>query len=95
MLAGRKPFTLVIDDPLSNSFLKKSKYLKEKDYEVINYNRTWDINEEYGLLETPRDYYDNHLETAESARKLAELVKNSRKIAAFTGAGISVGTSNS
>jgi hypothetical protein len=91
MLTGTKPFKLIIDDPLSNSFVKEG--TSNLKIEVETYKRTWEQDNEFGLLK-PLPYETNHL-TVEDARELFEkLLKTATKVAAFTGAGISVGFNN-
>ena len=64
---GEKPFTLIIDDPLDNSFIQNPYYPeKDKDCIVLNklifqsveiYDRDYDMNEEFGLNDIKTDNY--------------------------------------
>jgi len=59
LLTGNKPFTVIMDDPLSNSFIF-SPLFPEKDpqLEVIDYERTWEQNEELGINDMNVDHYE-------------------------------------
>lgn len=81
------PFSLIIDDPLSNSFVKEGATF---NIEVTTYKRTWEQDNEFGLL-NPLPFEENHLSKEQSCSELLNLLKSANKIAAFTGAGISVG----
>ncbi len=59
--------------------------------EEREYKRTWDQDEEYGLLQ-PLPYEQNHLGKQEQLHQFVNLIQQAKKIVAFTGAGISVGT---
>ena len=45
-----RPFTLILDDPLANSYLQNL-YAPDPDpnMETVVYDRSWDQNEELGL----------------------------------------------
>lgn len=45
-----RPFTLILDDPLANSYLQNL-YAPDPDpnMEIVAYDRSWDQNEELGL----------------------------------------------
>eukprot|EP01115_Flamella_aegyptia_P014650 TRINITY_DN843_c0_g1_i1.p1 TRINITY_DN843_c0_g1~~TRINITY_DN843_c0_g1_i1.p1 ORF type:complete len:304 (-),score=91.14 TRINITY_DN843_c0_g1_i1:7-918(-) len=88
MIQGQEAFTLIIDDALSNSFIKQG---TEEDVkiDVELYERTWETNKEFDLL-VPIPYEENHLEYQDAIKTFADYVKKASKIAAFTGAGISV-----
>jgi zinc finger protein len=45
-----RPFTLILDDPLANSYLQNL-YAPDPDpsMETVAYDRSWDQNEELGL----------------------------------------------
>lgn len=80
---GLIPFTVILDDPLSNSFID----MRESggSLQKIHYERTWDQNQEYDL--TPIQEHSTSLD--EAIQELKRLIKISKKIVAFTGAGIS------
>lgn len=50
MSKGAEPFTLILDDPVSNSYIQ-SLTAPEKDPKLdeVEYERTWKQNEELGL----------------------------------------------
>jgi hypothetical protein len=89
MTMGEMPFTVVIDDPLANTFVKEGTE-NGMTIDSVEYKRRWDQNEEYGLLR-PIPEEKNHFPRDVSVKKVISLIKHSSKIAAFTGAGISVG----
>ena len=47
---AERPFTLILDDPLANSYLQNS-YAPDPDpnMEIVVYDRSWEQNEELGL----------------------------------------------
>ena len=47
---AEKPFTLILDDPLANSYLQNL-YAPDPDPNMVieNYERSWEQNEELGL----------------------------------------------
>ncbi|KAL0562777.1 nucleolar zinc-finger protein, partial [Marasmius crinis-equi] len=60
--SGNRPFTVILDDPLANSYIQN---LYTLDLTVDLYERTWDQNELLGLndmkVEGYEDYYsDSH-----------------------------------
>jgi len=55
---GKKNFTFVLDDPLSNSFIQNPNYPSEdKNVKVLVYDRTFDQNEELGLNDIKTEEY--------------------------------------
>jgi zinc finger protein len=54
-----KPFTLILDDPLSNSFIFPASDSLENDIklEKIEYERTWEQNEELGINDMKVENY--------------------------------------
>ena len=56
--AGRK-FTLILDDPLANSYLQNI-YAPDPDpnMEILVYDRTWEQNEELGLNDMRVEGYE-------------------------------------
>eukprot|EP01097_Dermamoeba_algensis_P002669 TRINITY_DN2057_c0_g1_i1.p1 TRINITY_DN2057_c0_g1~~TRINITY_DN2057_c0_g1_i1.p1 ORF type:complete len:309 (+),score=89.13 TRINITY_DN2057_c0_g1_i1:42-929(+) len=86
-LNSEVPFTLQLDDPLSNSFIRRG---TEGDIQVdvSYYERNWQQNHELRLL-TPISEEENYLPPEEAVNKLAELLRKAKKVAGFTGAGIS------
>jgi zinc finger protein len=61
-----RPFTLILDDPLANSYIQNS-YAPDPDpnMETISYDRTWEQNEELGLNDIKVEDYE---ETVESSK---------------------------
>ncbi|KAF9653346.1 zinc-finger protein zpr1 [Thelephora ganbajun] len=55
---AERPFTLILDDPLANSYLQNL-YAPDPDpnMEVVVYDRSWDQNEELGLNDIKVDNY--------------------------------------
>lgn len=53
-----RPFTLILDDPLANSYLQNL-YAPDPDpnMETVAYDRSWDQNEELGLNDIKVDDY--------------------------------------
>ena len=53
-----RSFTLVLDDPLANSYLQNL-YAPDPDpnMEIVAYDRSWDQNEELGLNDIKVDGY--------------------------------------
>jgi len=87
--SGREKFNLVIDDPIALSSIRYTGDSLNDDFELEEeeYERTWDQNEELGLLQTEME---NEFEDEKSIQRLAELILKSNKIVGFTGAGVSV-----
>ncbi|KAI6149746.1 zf-ZPR1-domain-containing protein [Pisolithus tinctorius] len=56
--AAEKPFTLILDDPLANSYLQNL-YAPDPDpnMEIITYERTWQQNDELGLNDMKVENY--------------------------------------
>ena len=48
MADGKKPFTIILDDPMSNSFIQKYE-IKDPKPIIEDYERTYEQNEELGL----------------------------------------------
>ncbi|KIK23685.1 hypothetical protein PISMIDRAFT_679144 [Pisolithus microcarpus 441] len=65
---AEKPFTLILDDPLANSYLQNL-YAPDPDpnMEIVTYERTWQQNEELGLNDMKVENY-----TAEDANEPKE-----------------------
>ena len=53
-----RPFTLISDDPLANSYLQNL-YAPDPDpnMEIVAYGRSWDQNEDLGLNDIKVDGY--------------------------------------
>ncbi|KAI6122694.1 zf-ZPR1-domain-containing protein [Pisolithus croceorrhizus] len=68
---AQKPFTLILDDPLANSYLQNL-YAPDPDpnMEIVTYERTWQQNEELGLNDMKVENYtaDDANETKEEKR---------------------------
>lgn len=54
-----RPFTIILDDPLANSYLQNL-YAPDPDpnMEIVNYDRTWEQNEELGLNDMKVEGYE-------------------------------------
>lgn len=59
------PFTLILDDPLANSYLQ-SPYAPDPDPNMHfeKYHRTWQQNEELGLNDMVTEGYEGHTKEA-------------------------------
>ncbi|KAI9137930.1 ZPR1 zinc-finger domain-containing protein [Paraphysoderma sedebokerense] len=71
LLTLSQPFTLILDDPLANSYLQNL-YAPDPDpnMEIEYYERTWDQNEDLGLNDLVLEGYENADEqTRESGNK--------------------------
>lgn len=57
---AERPFTLILDDPLANSYLQNL-YAPDPDpnMEIVSYDRTWDQNEELGLNDMKVEGYED------------------------------------
>ncbi|KAI0047242.1 zf-ZPR1-domain-containing protein [Auriscalpium vulgare] len=56
---AERPFTLILDDPLANSYLQNL-YAPDPDpnMEIVAYDRTWDQNEDLGLNDMKVEGYE-------------------------------------
>lgn len=63
MKNAERPFTLILDDPLANSYLQNL-YAPDPDpnMEVVTYYRTWDQNEELGLNDMKVEGYEEDVQ---------------------------------
>ncbi|KAH7914621.1 zf-ZPR1-domain-containing protein [Hygrophoropsis aurantiaca] len=61
---AERPFTLILDDPLANSYIQNL-YAPDPDPNMVieTYERTWDQNEELGLNDMKVESYDSSEET--------------------------------
>jgi len=82
---GNQSFTMIIDDPMALSYIKKGPEADMK-IEIQEYKRTWEQDKELGILQDET----NELEVEDAIQVLTNLILSSKKIVAFTGAGISV-----
>ena len=59
------PFTLILDDPLANSYLQNL-YAPDPDpnMTIESYDRTWDQNEELGLNDMKVENYEEDAQNA-------------------------------
>ncbi|KAG6332236.1 hypothetical protein ID866_6851 [Astraeus odoratus] len=76
-IAGaERPFTLILDDPLANSYVQNL-YAPDPDpnLEIITYERTWQQNEELGLNDMRVDNY-----TADNPRVAEEDSNNNMEV---------------
>lgn len=62
---GNRPFTIILDDPLANSYLQNL-YAPDPDpnMTIETYERTWDQNEELGLNDIKVEGYEKDGEEA-------------------------------
>lgn len=62
MMKLEKPFTLIIDDCLSNSFIFPSKSSDDNDANLLKeeYERTWEQNEELGINDMKVENYETN-----------------------------------
>ena len=71
MKNAERPFTLILDDPLANSYLQNL-YAPDPDpnMEVVTYDRTWDQNEDLGLNDMQvEDYSEESRQWRQEAEK--------------------------
>jgi len=63
---AERPFTLILDDPLANSYLQNL-YAPDPDpnMEIELYDRTWEQNEDLGLNDMKVEGYEQEGEKAE------------------------------
>ena len=63
MKNAERPFTLILDDPLANSYLQNL-YAPDPDpnMDVVTYDRTWDQNEELGLNDMKVEGYEEDVQ---------------------------------
>ena len=83
---GEEPFTLVIDDPLGTSYVRKGTggirletVQYKRSFLLILISRSWEQDKELGLLEAQER---EELEDEELISKLARIISNSSKIVA-------------
>lgn len=66
-------FTLIIDDPLSNSFIfSELTPKKDPQLDIIEYERTWEQNEELGINDINVDNYQSKKEESNSQNIIEE-----------------------
>jgi zinc finger protein len=73
-MSASRPFTLILDDPVSNSYLQNI-YAPDPDpnMETITYERTYDQNEELGLNDIVLEGYEkDDMKQAVAAAKAEE-----------------------
>lgn len=65
VMAAAKPFTLILDDPVSNSYLQNL-YAPDDDPNMLveEYDRTFEQNEELGFNDMVLEGYNLEAETA-------------------------------
>lgn len=79
MKSAERPFTLILDDPLANSYLQNI-YAPDEDpnMETVVYERTWQQNEDLGLNDMKVEGYEEDAdgekkkETEEGETKVEE-----------------------
>lgn len=66
------PFTLILDDPLADSYLQNI-YAPDPDpnMEIVTYDRTYDQNEDWGLNDMQVDGYEGDPNVAIAKEKAA------------------------
>ena len=66
MKSAERPFTLILDDPLANSYLQNL-YAPDPDPNMVieTYDRTFDENEELGLNDMKVEGYEEDAKEAE------------------------------
>ena len=83
-LVVEKPFTVILDDPLANSYVQ-SLYAPDPDPQmtVELYDRTWEQDEELGLNDIKVEGYEEDFakEKAEEAKKAEEGEKQKTQVA--------------
>lgn len=64
------PFTIILDDPLANSYLQNI-YAPDPDpnMEIVMYDRTWEQNEDLGLNDMKVEGYEGDPELANKANE--------------------------
>ena len=67
VMAASRPFTLILDDPVANSYLQNI-YAPDDDpnMEIITYERTHEQNEELGINDMVLTGYENEFPETES-----------------------------
>jgi len=65
---AEQPFTVILDDPLANSYLQNL-YAPDPDpnMEIVSYDRTWEQNEELGLNDIKVEGYEGEEEAKKAA----------------------------
>lgn len=76
MRNAERPFTLILDDPLANSYVQNL-YAPDPDpnMQVEMYDRTFDQNEELGLNDIKVEGYENDAEAAGQEKAEKEAIK--------------------
>lgn len=67
---AERPFTLILDDPLANSYLQNL-YAPDPDpnMTIEEYERTWEQNEDFGLNDMKVEGYENDANEAKTEAK--------------------------
>ena len=84
MISAEKPFTLILDDPLANSYLQNL-YAPDEDpaMTITTYDRTFDQNEELGLNDIKlEDYEEGHKADVEKERLEKEAESSAEEVKA-------------
>lgn len=87
MMDGKKPFHIVLDDPLGNSRVGFVNDDDEKLFDCMCYKRTWLQEKEFGIVQPKQKVFTGK----EGLSMLVELIKKSKRICGLTGAGVSTG----
>ena len=68
-----KPYTIILDDPLANSYLQNL-YAPDPDpnMEIVMYERSWEENEDLGLNDIKVEGYEEGHAAEVKAQKEAE-----------------------
>lgn len=79
---AERPFTLILDDPLANSYLQNL-YAPDPDpnMTIEEYERTWEQNEDFGLNDMKVEGYENDANEAktEAKQESGEVAKEGSK----------------
>lgn len=76
-MTAARPFTLIIDDPLANSYLQNI-YAPDIDpnMTIELYERTWEQNEELGLNDMKVEGYEqSEVGDTEPAKALGDIIE--------------------
>ena len=81
VMACDTPFTVIVDDPLSNSYIQNP-YAPDPDEQLVieNYTRSFDQNEELGLNDIKVDGYQDEHEAQTAAAAAAGITRKADEI---------------
>lgn len=77
IMSAERPFTLILDDPVSNSYLQNL-YAPDDDpnMEIETYERTFEQNEELGINDMVLTGYENEHAEGEGEGEVAQEKKD-------------------